>query len=81
MNNLELISLIIASKQGELESKGYTPDQAAAAIKRSRQWALKLSEKLSPSIREQGFIDLFRDNIAGAETWLANYKEKVTNAS
>lgn len=74
---LELVASVLQNKQLELEAKGWSSDQAAAAVRRSRMWASRMSEKVNPAIREQAFIDLFNDNIAGAETWLTNMKNKV----
>lgn len=78
---LDIIAAMIQAKQLELEAKGWSPDQSAAAVRRSRMWAQRLSEKINPKIREQAFIDLFKDNISGAETWLENMQARMKGAA
>lgn len=76
--SLSLIAETILGVQVELHAKGFTPEQIDAAVKRSRQWASRFADKVSPAIREQVFVDLFKDNISGAEEWLKRYQEGMS---
>lgn len=69
----EILTIIIA-KQLELTTKGFTEDQASAAIKRSRKWAESIARRVDASIREQAFLDLFTDSLNEAESWLSKVK-------
>lgn len=71
---------VIIRKQVELTAKGYTQQQASAAIRRSRRWAEAISAKVDTSIREQTFLDLFRNSLNEAEDWLSSIKQSMTTA-
>lgn len=69
---------IIHDKLSELYSKGYTTDQASAAVKRSRQWAARMSAMLSEDIRDQAFIDFFNKSLLEADNWIERYKSGMS---
>ena len=75
------VTNIINNKLIELTAKGYSTKQSQAAVKRSRQWALRMSSMLSEHIQEQAFIDYFTKSLSEAETWIERYKSSMKSGA
>lgn len=65
----DIVSLITL-KNIELETKGFTSEQASAAVKRARKWAQSLALKVSPQSRDRVFFELFQASLNECEAWL-----------
>ncbi len=61
---------LVADKQLELSSKGYSQALIDAAISRARGMAHHKVQPLSPEIQEQGFMDFLADELRHAENWI-----------
>ena len=61
---------MVASKQLELSSKGYSQALIDAAISRARGMAGHKAQPLSAEIQEQGFMDFLTDELRHAEGWI-----------
>lgn len=70
---------LISMKATELCAKGYTQDQATAAIKRSRNWASSMSAKLPTTIRDEAFLSFFEDSLKESEEWLDSLTKSLTS--
>lgn len=58
-------------------ARGYTTQQAAAAVKTARKWAWGIAQQLSPQIRDQGFEDLLRRRLDTADVWIDRSREAM----
>lgn len=66
---LEEATRCLSLTQLELEAKGYPPGIARAAVMRARGIAEYKTRDISPSIREQAFLDILVAELRKAETW------------
>ncbi len=69
------VTAMIAHKELELASAGYSPEQSSAAIKRARRWAESIAKKVEPNLFDQTFIPLFRASLKESEDWLSKVKK------
>lgn len=68
---------MMAQKELELASKGYSPDQSSAAIKRARKWSESIARKVEPHLYDSIFLPLFRTSLLESEDWLRKTKKAM----
>lgn len=74
-----IIAAMISDKMYELEAKGFSADQVDGAIKRARNWATRIAEKIAPDRREAAFLDLFESQLNECEKWLMSVRNSKAN--
>lgn len=79
MDTEYIIASMIQDKMLELEAKGYSPEQADSAIKRARNWAQSIANKVPPVRREETFLDLFENQLNDSENWLSKVRQSKNN--
>ena len=55
------------SAELELVGKGFTEDQARAAVRQAVRWSTRMASRLSPAIRDQAALDLLEDRLRNVE--------------
>ena len=75
---LERAAALMASKQLELETKGYSPRLARAAVDRARGSAEQKTMPVSQAIREQAFLDILTAELRQAEGWCSRELHGIT---
>lgn len=77
--DMSRVATLLQAAVIELTLKGYSLEQAQAAVKRARGWAGRLAQKVRPELQEAVFDDLFKSQMETADDWLDRFKSRMTN--
>ena len=76
---MEQIAAMLAAKEIELQSKGWSPRQAQAANRRAIRWAEQLASRLPTHLQEEAMTALLGQELGKTETWLRHQQQAAAD--
>jgi hypothetical protein len=70
---------LMAMTELELVAKGYPEKLVADSIRRAREWAASLADRVPADKRDVVFLGLLESELGGCERWLTGFQRGVAS--